>query len=54
MTRKYRVHITYRGTASVEVEAADQKSAEQLALAEGDQVILGNLHVYDVTIKEVE
>lgn len=51
---KYKVRIEYRGTVTVDVEAGGEKSAEQAALEEGEQIILGNLHVYDTTIQRVE
>lgn len=54
MLKIFKVHIDYRGSISVLVEAADEKAAEQEALKFTDENIGANLHVHDVTIEEIE
>lgn len=54
MLKNFKVHVDYRGSVSVLVEAADEKAAEQEALKFTDANIGANLQVHDVTIEEVE
>lgn len=54
MTKKFQVHIQYRGSVTIDVVAADEKAAEQEAIRRGDDAIGVNLHVHDVVIEEVE
>lgn len=50
---KFRVTVEYRATVTVEVEAENERQADTQALIEADQSIGGNLHVYNVTVKEL-
>lgn len=53
MSKQFKVRVEYRGHATVTVEAADEKAAEQKAMKEADDNIGVNLSVYDVQIEEV-
>jgi len=54
MTKKFKVHLLYRGSVNIDVVAADEKAAEQEAIKLGDDIIGANLHVHDVIIEEAE
>lgn len=53
MNKRFKVHVEYRGKVTVEVEAADEKDADTKALKEADDMIGGNLSVYNVEVEEV-
>lgn len=50
--KQYRVHVEYRGSTTIEVEADDESEAEALAISEADESLLGFLSVYGVDIEE--
>lgn len=48
---KYRVTYEYRSRVSVEVEAENEKLAEEAGMEEADDYINGSLELYDVKVK---
>lgn len=53
MNKKFKVTYEYRGTVTVEVEAADEKEADTKGLTEADSMIGANLSVYNAQVEEV-
>ena len=48
---KYKVTYEYRGTVTVDVDAKDEKEAEDKAMDQTDELIIGCLTVYDVQVR---
>jgi hypothetical protein len=49
----YKVTYEYRGKVTIEVEADNEKDAENKGLPDADEAIAGNLQLYDVSVKPV-
>ena len=48
---KYRVTVSYKGQATVDVEAPNEVAAEEMAIRKADECINANLHVMDVSMQ---
>jgi len=49
--KKYRVTVSYKGQATVDVEAPNEVAAEEIAIRKADECINANLHVMDVSMQ---
>lgn len=50
---KYRVTVSYKGQATVDVEADNEAQAEERAIRKADECINANLHVMDVSMQSI-
>lgn len=51
MKKLYRVTVSYKGQATVDVEAENEVAAEEIAIRKADECINANLHVMDVSVQ---